>query len=225
VTLQAAASGRGSDSPLDVRLVATPAYKFVRSRIATQAARREQPGPTLGVLSVWVFFGQESRQRHWNAVGQVLGGQGLGKSQLPLQRCGKTLGEDHDPTLVAFGLMDIEPPLFQVQVLDPEVERLAHSQATGVDQVNYQASGITVGVSDLGQETDHFIASRAMPQPGWTFSAKRVNVSNFSFECLPVEKEQRAKGLVLGRDGDAPQSQAGQVSLDLLFSGGQRLGF
>ena len=72
-------------------------------------------------------------------------------------------GNGHDAALVTLGLVDIEAPAVQVDVFQSEIERLADAQATGVDQMNEQASRIPVSVGHLGQELQDFIASRTMP--------------------------------------------------------------
>ena len=74
----------------------------------------------------------------------------------------KDTREEHNAGLVALGLMDIEPTLLQINVLDPEVERLAHSQATGIDQVNDQAGRVSVSVGDMRQQLQHFVTSWTM---------------------------------------------------------------
>ena len=208
---QAAAIRSSPDGSLDVGLMTAPTHKLV--------------GPPLRVLGVWVFLGQEPWKGNGNAFGHVVCGQRFGQYQLPVQGGAETFGKDDDPTFVAFGLVEVEPSAAQVEVLDSQVERLAHAQPAGVDQVNDQPRRVAVGVRYLGQEAEHFITSRAMAQSGWPFRPKRVHVSELLFERMAVEEEQGAEGLVLGGGGHALQGQAGEESFDLLLSRNQRLGF
>jgi len=90
---QVTAIGRGSDRSLHVRLVATPAHKFVGAWIAAQTMRGEKPGPTLCVCGVRIFFCQEPRQGDGNAFGKVLRSQSLGGGQLSLQSRSEALRE------------------------------------------------------------------------------------------------------------------------------------
>jgi hypothetical protein len=123
----------------------------------------------------------------------VLTGQSPGQSQLALQGRNQTVGEEHDSSFVALGLVDIEAALFEVDVLDPEVEGLTNSQPAAVEQVDNEPGGITINVGDVGQELEHLLRCGAMAQRGGSFGAQRINRSKLLFEDVAIKNSRALK--------------------------------
>lgn len=199
--------------------MAAPAHQRRRcgAWVAAQDVGGKEPSPALGASRVGVFFGQKTGQAHRNMVGLVLGRPCPGQIQLVFQGWGEAVGEEHDSALVALGLVDVESALFEVEILDAEVQGFADAQATAVEEVDEEAGGITVDIRNVGQELEDVLTVRAMAEGGGSFGAQGINRSKLGFEHVAVEEEQGIERLVLTGSGEARERQPSQEGLEFLF--------
>ena len=209
------------DGPLDVGFVAAPAQERSGARVAAKGVRGEKPCPALRASRIGVFFGQKSRQGHRSIVGPVLGGPSSGQGQLVFQGLGQAIGKEHDSALVAPGLVDVEAVLFEVEVLDAQVQGFADAQTTAVEEVGDKMSGVTVDVRHLGQELEDVLTVWAMAKGDGPSGAQGINRAKLSLEHVAVEEEQGIKGLILSGGGDAREGQLSQEGLEFLLGSEQ----
>jgi len=159
------------DGSLDITFVAAPAHESLAARVAADPTGGEEPGPAFGASRIRVFLGQESGQGYREVVGPIQLGLSFGQSQLAFQRLGQALRKEHDPAFTAFGLVEVESALFEVDILDAQVQGLAHTQTAGVQEMHNQASGVTAHIGHGGQELEDLGAVRAVPEGGGSMGA------------------------------------------------------
>jgi hypothetical protein len=79
-------------------------------------------------------------------------------------------------------------------------------------------------VGHRSQQLADFVHGGTIAKDGRASGAEGINGPELLVKNLAVKKEQGAKGLVLGRGGNAGAGQLGEERLDLLFSGVSREG-
>ena len=117
--------------------------------------------------------------------------------QLMFQWFRQAPGEKNHTSLVALGLVDVEPALFEVEVLDPQVKGFADEQAAGVEQMNNEAGGIVVNIGNDRKQLADFLLSRTMADASGLFGEKGIDWPELEFENVAVKAKQGVESLVL----------------------------
>ena len=85
----------------------------------------------------------------------------------------------------------------KVDVLDPQVERLAHAQAATVEQPHCQAGGKSGVALDGLEQQPGFRRRRGVANPGWPSGPQRLDVFQLRAQGFFVEKDNCIKSLFL----------------------------
>ena len=207
------------DGPLHVGFVAAPAHNLFGAGMQAGGARGEEPGPTFGMGGVRIFLGEEIRQGDRDALGLIRRGEGLGDDEWSGQGSRETLREPDDPAFLALGLLDVESGLGQIEVLDAEIKGFGDAESASVEEVDDEAGRVTMHVGHRSQQLADFVHGGTIAKDGRSSGAEGINGPELLVKNLAVKEEQGAKGLVVGRGGNAGAGQHGEEGLHFLFGG------
>ena len=217
--------GPGDPCPLDCRserslngsFVEVVANLLMSLRIEDPVVRGKEilPSPLGGCPRV--LDRQCVRQSHLAKPGrQVLPVNPSGSLELIPQSGLKRGGQHRDAVLLSFAGSHHEHPLLEVEILDPQVQALGHSEASTVDQREVDP----LGTLALGEHApDLFRGENHGESPPMRRSHHRSKLPERAFEHVAIEKQQGAQRLILGRRTDPTgDRQVGQEGADLRFA-------
>lgn len=149
-------------------------------------------------------------------AGEVLTVQLLDAREVGLQRLDEPLREEGYPFALAFTFSNGDVVVGKVDVFDAEADSFEEAQAAAVEQVNHEA----VVALKMGQDGAGFPAGEDHRKLRWSGDALDAgNEVQFAIENLGEEKEEGAKGLVLGGGGDvAVDGEMGKERGDFGFA-------
>lgn len=140
------------------------------------------------------------------------GGMACARAEVPLvlladafemggQIVAKAIGEEGDAVLVALAGSDDDVAGLEVDVLDAKASAFQQAEAGPVEKSGHESVGALQSV-EQGADLPHAEDDREGPgNPG---PDEVVEGAEFLFEDFPVEKDQGAEGLILGRGADLP---------------------
>ena len=207
------------DGPLNVGFVAAPTHDLFGSWMLASGAGREEPSPTFGMGGVGIFLGQEIGEGDGDALGTIRCSERLGDFKLFSQRRRKAVRESNHPPFFALGLLDIEPSLSQVEVLDAEIKGFGDAEPASIEEVDDEAGRVAMHVGDRSEQLADFGHGATIAKGGWASGAEGIDGAELLVENIAVKEEQSAKGLVLGGGRNAGAGQHGEERLNLLFGG------
>lgn len=185
------------DGPLDVGFVATPADGLACAGVTTGAVGREQPIPGASERMARVFLFQASGQWHGNGRLLVL---------FPLRGCDEHLGADwlcerarngYHSVFTSFRAADKQPGIGEVDVFDPEIQRLVDPKAATIEEANNEADRLAGSVPDGREQPGHVFSRWGLPDVNGALGAEGVDFAEFLFQHFSVEKQDCVECLVL----------------------------
>ena len=117
--------------------------------------------------------------------------------------CGRSPISKRQQPKPAAPTIHVEPPLFEVNVLDSQVQRFANSQTAPVEQVHDEPGRVTVEIADR-QQLAHFLWTGSVMDRDGPFGAEGIHRSQFGLEDISVEEQQPIEGLVLVVPAETP---------------------
>jgi hypothetical protein len=152
-------------------------------------------------------------------LGTIRCGEGLGDFKLLGQGHRKTVRESDDPSFFALGLLDIEPGLNQVEVLEAEIKGFGDAEPARIEEVDDEAGWVAMHVGHRSEQLADLVHGGTIAKDRRASGAEGINGSELLVKNIAVKEEQSAKGLVLGGGGNAGAGQHGEERFNLLFGG------
>jgi len=148
----------------------------------------------------------------------------LGKFHLLNQLWHERSGEGHDPVFGAFGPDEKEGELFQIQILDSQIEGFRDAQAATVNQAGDQIGGVTGTILHGLEQGLGFRHRGRMTEACRSSGAESIHpLQRFAQDFL-VKIENGVESLILAAGGQiAVAGQIGEEEFEFLLAG-QRSG-
>jgi len=149
---------------------------------------------------------------------------GLGKFHLLYQLWHERSGQGHDSVFAAFGPDEKEGELFQIQILDSQIEGLRDPQAAAINQAGDQIGGVTGTILHGLEQGLGFRHGGRMTQASRSSGAESIDALKRFVQDFLVKIENGVERLILAAGGQITVAgQVGEEEFEFLLAG-QRSG-
>ena len=181
---------------------------------------REKPRPRPEELIIRIFAGELMGQGDGNSVLLIALPDGMGFFHLLNDFGHERGGQGHNPVLAALGPDEKQHALFQIHILDSQIEGFRDAQAATVNQAGDQTGGITRPVLNGLEQGLGFRHGGRMSQTSRTFGAESIHPLQRLAQDFLVKIENGVERLILAAGGQiAVAGQMGEEKLQFFLAG------
>lgn len=129
-------------------------------------------------------------------------------------------GQGDYAIIPTFGPADRHAEFFQTQIFDPQIQRLADTQAATIEQLRHEPRWVTGDIADGSEQGMSRGQGRRVTQVSGAGNAQSIHVLKGLLQDLTVKEQDGVESLVLGAGSDvAARRQSGEETFKLCFAG------